>query len=81
MVPSFKNNISCDPIFINRGCEPLFHYPILLLIFQVPHLKTQLQPNKTLQNCKSVPIFIIWGSFSNREKRLYNRGVFSMSGP
>ena len=63
-------NISCDPIFINRGCEPLFHHPILLLIFNYHKLKTQLQPNKKYRMSNPFLFFMNWGSFSNREKRL-----------
>ena len=42
----------------------------IILYFQLPQLKRNCNPTK-IQNCKPVPIFINWGSFSNREKRLY----------
>ena len=48
------------------------HYFIILFSywFSITTIKSSIATQQKKQNCKSVPIFINWGSFSNREKRL-----------
>ena len=66
--PNKKKNIRCDPIFIGG----VNHHFIILLSywFSITTIKNAIVTRQKIQNCKSVPIFINWGSFSNREKKL-----------
>ena len=44
-----KKNTICDPIFINRRCEPLISSSYSPIDFQLPQLKMQLQPTKNTE--------------------------------
>ena len=49
------------------------HFFIILFSywFLITTIKIAIATQQKIQNCKSVPIFINWGSFSNREKRFF----------
>ena len=69
-------SIICDPIFVNRGCEPLISSSYSPIDFSITTIKNTIATQQKIQNCKSVPIFINWGSFGNREKRLHCHSCF-----
>ena len=54
-------------IFINRGLNPLFHDPILLLILNY-HIKNPIVPNHKKRKRHTNPICFIWVRFSNRRR-------------
>ena len=69
-------SIICDPIFVNRGCEPLISSSYSPIDFSITTIKNTIASQQKIQNCKSVPIFINWGNVGNREKRLHCHSCF-----
>ena len=68
--PNKEHQLLCILFLLNGGVN--HHFSILFSYwFSITTTRKAIFTWQKIQNCKSVPFFINWGSFSKREKRLY----------
>ena len=65
-VPNKKTS-RWQSIFINKGLNPLFHHPVLLLILNYHNSESNCAQPKTNGSATPILFFFIWGSFRNKK--------------
>ena len=64
-----EKNFQLAIYFYSQGVEPIVSSSCSPIDSQLPQLRIQFCPTKKIRKCHTNPIFLIWGSFSNRKKK------------